>query len=318
MGTPKFAVPTLERLIEKQYTPCLVVTQPDKPQGRNMMLKPTPVKEVAVKNGITSFQPVDINSEESVKYINSFNPDIIITVAYGAYLGKKHRTMCPYGAINLHPSLLPKHRGADPVRSTLLNGDNVCGFSVFFITAKMDSGNIITKREYLVNGMNYTELSDFLAENGADEIINTIAILESKENKYKELKDLFTIQDEESATYSKKVDKDSNRADFQLKTIEFLCNVNAYSKEPGYYCFFRNKRIKLIDAELFDEEMNEVYPAVKRIEKSKGFVLSLKNGSLLIKEIQQEGKMQMNAYEFHKGARLEVGERFHSEEYNRN
>ena len=318
MGTPKFAVPTLEKLINNQYSPCLVISQPDKPQGRKKMVKPTPVKEVADKNRITCFQPVDINSQDSIEYIKTFNPDIIITVAYGAFLGKKLRTMCPFGAINLHPSLLPKHRGADPIRSTLINGDTISGISVFFITAKMDSGNIITQREYLVNDMNFTELSDYLSVKGAEEIIKTISILENKNKEYKELKDIFSTQEEEAATYSNKLDKISNRADFQLEPMEFIRNVNAYSNEPGYYCFFRNKRIKILKAELFDAETNEVYPTIKSIEKNKGFVLCLKNGSVLIKEIKYEGKLQMNAYEFYKGARLEIGERFQSEEFNRN
>jgi methionyl-tRNA formyltransferase len=313
MGTPEFAVPTLERLINDGLKPCLVVSQKDKPRGRNKVLKNTPVKDIALKNDIECFQPEDINNQEAIEYVLSFKPDLIVTVAYGAFLGYKLRTMCPYGAINLHPSLLPLHRGADPIRSTLLNGENICGVSVFFITAKMDSGPIILQKEYPVNDMNYTELSEYLAVEGAGELTNAIKTLEKHSLKYTALKSVFSKQNDSEASYSSKVEKVSNMADFGLNTVGFLNRVKAYSYEPGYYCYFRNKRLKLLKAELYDNSCYETYPTILRVEKNKGIVFSLKDGSVLLKEVQYEGKKQMSAYEFHIGARIEAGERFYSE-----
>jgi methionyl-tRNA formyltransferase len=318
MGTPQFSVPTLEMLIRNNLKPCLVISQPDKPSGRNKVLKHTPIKEITLKHEIECFQPEDINDPVAVERVKSYKPDLIITVAYGAYLGHQMRTMCPYGTINLHPSLLPWHRGADPIRSTLLNGESTCGVTVFFITAKMDGGPIITQKEYPVNDMNYTGLSEYLANEGAEEIIKAIKILAKSKMQFKGLKEGFLKQNDKEATYSSKVEKESNVADFSLSIGEFLNRVNAYSYEPGYYCFFRNKRLKILRAEKCNDHVNEDYPIVLSVEKNKGIVVGLKDGSILIKEVQYEGKKVMSAYEFHIGARIEIGERFYREICDRN
>jgi len=319
MGTPEFAIPSLEGLIHSEYKPILVVSQPDKPKGRNQKLAYTAVKEVALKNDIQCYQPEDVNSIDSVEHIRSFKPDIIITVAYGAFLGKELRTMCPFGIINLHPSLLPLYRGADPVRSTLLHGDEYCGITVFFIAAKMDSGNIITQTKYNIGSIfgdrlvKFTDLERYLANEGANEIINAVNKLSISQLRYSELKNSFQKQNHTLATISSKLEKNTCVANFELSVDEFVKKIFAYSNEPGYCCYFRGKRIKLLAASINNRCVNDEYPKIKQIHKKEGFVLSLKDGDLLIKEVQFEGKKQMSAYEFHIGARLEEGEMFHSE-----
>jgi len=310
MGTPSFAVPTLETLIKNNIIPVLIVSQPDKPKGRNQQLLPTPIKEVAQNNAIPCYQPEDVNLPESIEYIKSFEPDLIVTVAYGAFLGKELRTLCPFGAINMHPSLLPKHRGADPVRSTLLSNDELCGITVFFITAKMDSGSIIIQKQYAVEqGMNFTTLDGFLSQKGAEVIIEAIATISKSSKRFSELKSSFMMQNHEEATYSSKVDKLSTVANFDLSVNEFLTKVKAYSNEPGYYCYFRGKRLKLLKAELFEVGNNSEYPVIKQVIKNEGFVVSLKDGEMLVREVQYEGKNIMSAWDFHIGARIQIGER---------
>lgn len=317
MGTPDFAVPTLLKLINSAYKPVLVISQPDKPKGRNLKLIPTPVKEIALQHNIECFQPDDVNSQDSLNYIKSFKPDLIVTVAYGAFLNKDLRILCPFGAINLHPSLLPLHRGSDPVRNTLLCGDKFCGLTVFFITAKMDSGQIIIQKKYEISSVltqiNFTNLETFLAQSGAEEVINSINILENSELRFSALKHSFIEQDHSLASFSKKVEKDSNLADFSLSAGVFLNHLQAYAYEPGYFCYFRNKRLKLFSAEICNSIENSDYPVIKAIIKNKGFILALKDADLLITEVQFEGKKAMNAWQFHIGARLEFGERFCSE-----
>jgi methionyl-tRNA formyltransferase len=182
----------------------------------------------------------------------------------------------------------------------------------------MDGGPIITQKEYPVNDMNYTELSEYLAGEGAEEIVKAIGLLADSKMQFKGLKDGYIKQNDTEATYSSKVEKESNVADFSLSIREFLNRVNAYSYEPGYYCFFRNKRLKMLRAEKYSDLVNEDYPAVLSVEKNKGIVVGLKDGSILLKEVQYEGKKVMSAYEFHIGARIEIGERFYREICDRN
>ena len=309
MGTPEFAVPSLEGLIRAGFKPVLAVSQPDKPRGRNQAIESTPVKKSALLNDIEVFQPEDINNQESIYYIKSLHPDIIITVAYGAYLGAGIRKMCPFGAINVHPSMLPKHRGADPIRSTLLDGD-IAGVTVFYITAKMDSGPIIVQEQYDDLQGNMTFCEQQLAEFGSMVLIKALDILSQKEQRYSSLKKLFPEQDNTKATYSMKVDKLSNVADFTLSTESFLRHIFAYAYEPGYYCIFRGKRLKIFDARELGVGSWElgVGSRITRIVKNQGFVISLQNTEILITEVQYEGKKRMSAWDFHLGARLEIGE----------
>jgi methionyl-tRNA formyltransferase len=325
IGTSDFAVPTLEKLISYTKVSCetkrinlnLVVTQPDQRKGRNLKLQYSPVKEIALKHGISIFQPTDINSSESIQKIRSYNSDLCVVISYGAFLSKPLRTMFPFGTVNLHPSLLPKHRGADPVRSAILANDSLFGISYFFINSKMDSGPIILQKSYCITNLheikNYTNISKFLSEKGADLLYETIQVLQNKYNDLpvdKALKDSFPKQDNSLATYSHKVTKYCYKADFSLTVNDFLKRVEAYSHEPGYYCFFRNKRIKILKTSLYKYSENESYPIIKELIQNIGFTISLKNGDILVHVVQQEGKNKICAWQFSLGARLSIGEKF--------
>jgi methionyl-tRNA formyltransferase len=316
MGTPDFAVPSLKHLIKQGLKPVLVVSQTDKPKGRNLVLQPTPVKAIALENYIKVFQPENVNSQESIDYIKSYNPDIIITVAFGAFLNSQFRKMCPSGAINLHPSLLPLHRGADPVRNTLLNGETDCGISVFFITAKMDNGPIILQKKYAINDLipkiNHTLLEEKLSHIGSEVLFEAIQLLNNQKKQYNDLKQLFPPQDHNTATYSQKLEKHHLIADFNLSTTDFINKVQAYADEPGYYCYFRGKRLKIFEAECMAQNnphQKENPATITQNIKKQGFTITLKDNDLLIKEVQYEGKNRMNAYEFAIGSRLEIGEK---------
>ena len=307
MGTPEFAVPTLLALIDSKYKPVLIISQPDKPSGRNLHIKPTPVKEVALKYNIPCFQPEDINAKDSISHVATFNPHVLITAAYGAYLKKSIRTMAKHGALNLHPSLLPLHRGADPVRSTLLAGDSLCGITFFIIKAKMDTGPIIHQVKYdIPKNYNYSKLENYLSEKGGDEIIFTVErIFNTDPNEFKE-------QDHELATYSSKVEKNVNLIDFNLNFRDFINKLKGYSDEPGYFCFFRNKKLKIYEAEFVSHEINNSVGEIKKIINKKGFIVSLSDSDILITEVQYEGKKRMNAHDFYNGARIQIGERLTS------
>ncbi|MCL1827374.1 MAG: methionyl-tRNA formyltransferase [Candidatus Cloacimonetes bacterium] len=329
MGTPDFAVPSLMLLLEKKFNVVLVVSQPDKPRGRNNIIEPTPVKKAIMEHNkkndkIPVFQPDNINDPQSIEYIQKFAPDMIVTVAYGAYLGRTLRTICAFGAINMHPSLLPLHRGADPIRSTLLAGDEFCGISIFFLNAKMDSGRIIAQESFkitnLTESVNKANLEDKLANLGANSLYEAIKSLQRKKNRYNTLKNTYLPQNESKATYSRKMNKEDYICDFSLSANVFQRKVRAFSYNPGYYCYFRGLRLKILEVSLLPtkRELNNTnyeknLASVIEIHKNEGFVIKMPQNDLLVTEVQYEGKKRMNAWVFIIGARLQIGETLHSE-----
>jgi len=304
MGTPAFAINVLESLIKSKYSIVLVVSQPDKPRGRGLALDPSAVKLTAQKYHIECFQPEDVNSNESIDYISSFTPDLIFTLAYGSFLCRKLRKLPCYGALNLHPSLLPLHRGADPIRATLLNGDRQCGISVFFLNSKMDAGRIVSRETFEIpQRANYTKLVSFLAEKASQVSLDAIDLVSSHP------RESFPEQDHTQATYSQKIESGSCVIDFTQTSEVFFNHLRAYTDEPGYYCNLRGQRLKIFDAEIIDCKTNEDYGIIESLVKNVGFVITLPDASILIKEVQYAGKKRMSAWQFHLGARLQIGER---------
>ncbi|MCL2064404.1 MAG: methionyl-tRNA formyltransferase [Candidatus Cloacimonetes bacterium] len=321
IGTADFGLPTLNKFVlnqdsEYDFNLKLIITQPDRPKGRNLGFKYSLIKETALLKNIPLLQPENINEDDIVESIKKCEPDIIVTIAYGGYIGKTLRTICPLGAINLHPSLLPLHRGADPVRSTLLAKDEYCGNTIYFLTSKIDSGPIIKQKSYKISDLevkkNFTYIEYFLSKQGAEDMVEVIKQLEQKNVHYSELKKLFPQQDHSKATLSKKLEKNSAYADFNLSADEFINNVRSYSYRPGYVCKFRGKRLEIYEAEIIRKKNNEKYPEVTEIIKNVGFVISLKDADVLIKEVQYEGKKMMSSWDFNKGMRLQIGETFES------
>ena len=307
MGTPQFSVPTLLKLVNSNYTPKLVITKPDRPAGRNLKINFSPVKEVALKYNLPLYQPNNINDNTSYEFIKQYEPDLIITVAFGEFLKKKIRLLPTYFAINLHPSLLPLHRGADPVRDTLLSGDTVCGVTFFKLISSMDSGPIIHQKKYNVpHETNFSHLENFLSEQGAEEICTIIDMI------HKTPHFDFIEQKHEDATYTSKLKKNENLADFRDNFDIFNRKLKAYNDEPGFFCYFRGKRLKLYKAELYSKNYNSKVGEIKEIVHSKGFIVSLSDCDLLITEVQFEGKKRMKASDFQNGSRMMIGERLES------
>jgi len=296
-------------MIESKYKPILVITQPDKPKGRSLQTYPTPVKEIASKYGIDCYQPDDINSEISFEYIQSVNPDLIVTVAFGSLLMRKMRKIPRFGAINLHPSVLPRHRGADPIRSTILSDDGRCGVTYFFINAKMDAGDIILQKDFNLDPeLNFSALENILSNVGAGMILEVLDLVFSKP------RDSFLKQDNNFATYSKKVEKDDSILDFTKSFLIFKKKLLAYNYEPGCHCEFREKRLKIFSAEIYsdgnqDTIQNQDIGRIIKFIKNKGFVVCLPDAYILITDVQYEGKKRMDAWSFHIGARLQIGEK---------
>ena len=180
MGTPDFAVPSLQALIDAGHDVCAVYTQPDKPKGRGHKLQPPPVKELALQHNIPVFQPVNLRGEDTQREIQAWGADVIVVVAYGKLLPKAVLDAPRLGCVNVHGSLLPKYRGAAPIQWTVLNGDKTAGVTTMFMAEGMDTGDMLLKAETPI-GENETagELSDRLSELGAELLIRTLRELEA-------------------------------------------------------------------------------------------------------------------------------------------
>ncbi len=304
MGTPEFAVPFLNSLNENSYKPILVITQPDRQKGRKRKIQPPPVKIAAENLGIKVEQPEDVNEENFVNFIASLNPDIIITVAFGGYLKRAFRKIPKFGCINVHPSLLPKYRGSSPINFPLLNGDEETGVTIFKIVAKMDAGPIISQEKInLDNKINFSELEELLIKKGVNLLINTL-------KKYEKNKVEFIHQDDSKATFTTKIDKKDTFLDWNNSAENINNFVRAFSNYPGAISKFKEKQIKIKSIKILTEKSKEKSGTILKIHKKIGLEVATQTKNILIKIVQPAGKKDMNAYDFHLGARIKIGDIF--------
>lgn len=301
-GSSEYAIPALKALLDSpEYELKLVLSQPPTPQGRNLKLDDTPLTKYARGESLDVFCPEDINSIESVDYILGAKADLLITASFGAYLKRRLRQGFALGAINLHPSLLPCYRGASPIRTALLHGEKLSGNTIFKIAAQMDAGPIYRQESLKIyENENYSSLHDRLAMQAADILMKLLP----------DLPDILPrAQDHAAATFSEKVGKEDLILDFARDRVALQNQIRAYSLLPGAYTVFRDKQLKILEA-LPLPSSSELPPgSITEIIKNTGFAISTKDGQLLISKVQAAGKKIMDAYSYHLGARLRVGER---------
>lgn len=301
-GTPEFAVTSLEKLIKSKYKPCLIITQPDKPKGRKRILQPTPVKTSGLLHGVPVLQPSNVNSDAVLEKIRDISPDIIITVAYGGFLGKKLRKIAPLGCINIHPSLLPQYRGASPLQSALFDNHSTSGISIFKIVAAMDAGPIINQKKIdIPMEMNFTEFSDYAAEIGADLLLETLEQIENEG---------FTLepQDNSVATETTKVEKEDLVINWEANCDVTIGKVRGLSDQPGARTFRDGKVLQILRAEKYSEQKHNITGQIIKVIKNEGFVVSCADGEILVTEVKPEGKNNMSAHAYNLGAKLNENE----------
>jgi len=248
MGTPDFAVPSLEALVNNGYDVAGVVTQPDKPVGRKQScLKAPPVKETAQKLGIkTILQPEKVRTDEFANTINALEPDLIITAAYGRILPKTVLDIPKLGCINVHGSLLPKYRGAAPIQWALINGEKVTGITTIFMDEGMDTGDILLMRETEIPpDMNCGELFDILKELGAKTLIETLVQLENGTLKR-------TPQDHSKAVYAPMITKEMGHIDWGKSAVEIHNLIRGTNPWPGAYTYYKGTRLKIWKSTVLD------------------------------------------------------------------
>lgn len=304
MGSPEFAVPSLVKLIEsEQFNPLAVITQPDRPSGRSKCPKPTPVKVLALERNIPVYQPEDINSADFITTLQSLKPDMLVTVAYGQKLKQAVRNSAVFGAVNLHPSLLPELRGAAPVPFTLWQGSIRTGITIFKLTSRMDAGPIyFSKPMFIFPDENATFLTDRLARIGSSFLIQFLT--DFFQNPWEPIS-----QDEEKATYCRKLEKEDGIIDWNKPAKEIQNHIRALSVSPGAYTFFRNQQLKILGAEIRDRNSSLTPGSIVSVLKNIGFIIQTADKELLVLHVQPAGKKEMSAWAFHLGAKLETGDR---------
>ncbi len=300
-GTPRFAVPTLEKLVEAGFNMRLVVTRPDKPRGRGMELAPSPVKQRALELGLTVTQPEKIkNNEEVCAQLTVLQPDAIIVVGYGRIIPQWMIDLPPLGNINLHASLLPKYRGAAPVQWAIARGEAVTGVTTMRIDGGLDTGDILLQKEVAIAPQDTTEtLVPRLAAIGADLMVGTLHGLKAG-----------TIQprpqDNTEATLAPILKKEDGRIEFHLTAQEICNRVRGFQPWPGTFTSFRGKNLHVWAATPVQRTLAEG----EVIVDTGRFIVGCGAGTALaLLEVQPEGKKRMAVRDFVHGYRPRTGER---------
>ena len=306
MGTPDFAQKSLEALYNARHEILAVVTNIDKPKGRGMKLVESPVKEYAKSKNLTIFQPEKVRKNiEFIEQIKKLEPDVICVVAYGKILPSEILEIPKLGCINVHASLLPKYRGAAPIQWAVLNGDKTTGVTTMYMDVGMDTGDMILKQEVEI-GENETtgELWDRLAIIGADLLVKTLDQVEKGTAPRIKQSDDFTM--------APMLNKEISKIDWQEKTAKQIKNlVRGLNPIMGAYSYLNGKKIKFWKVEVEeDTNSNQENGTVIKANDKDGLYIKAKDGVLKIIEIQGENAKRMNANDFLRGNKIEIGQKF--------
>lgn len=301
MGTPDFAVPSLRALLEGGYEVVGVFCQPDRPKGRGHKLVACPVKELASSAGIPVFQPERIKREEGVAMLKSCAPDLCVTAAFGQLLSQEILDIPPLGTINVHSSLLPKHRGSAPINWSVIKGDPVTGVTTMFTDRGMDTGDILLMRETPIGPReNAGELSDRLAVMGAELLIETIRALEAGTL-------VRTPQDHDAATYEPKMDKELGRIDWSKTAQEIDWLVRGTTPWPGAFTTLGDQTIKVFELTVLDGAASGAPGEIMAADAKQGLVVSCGDHDVILSQIQMPGAKRMNAKDYLRGHTMETG-----------
>lgn len=300
-GTPRFAVPTLDQLVESGFQVRLVVTQPDRPKGRGLELVSSPIKQSALRLGLPIVQPETIKSNADFRSrLSDLNPDAIIIVGYGRIIPQWMLELPPLGNINLHASLLPKYRGAAPIQWAIARGENVTGVTTMKIDAGLDTGDILLQQEIPIAPDDTAEtLGPKLAAVGADLTVATLGSLRGGTIQPRK-------QDNSKATLAPILKKEDGRIDFSRTATEILNRLRGFQPWPGAYSQFRSKNLQIRQAIAFAQL---VPPAELRVDGTHVFVGCGEGTAIEIVELQLEGKKPTSASDFVRGYRPQSGER---------
>jgi methionyl-tRNA formyltransferase len=295
MGTPSFAVPTLERLIQR-YEVVGILTQPDRPAGRGRRMVASPVKEVALAHGLPVLQPKTLRRPEMVEQLRALEAEIIVVAAYGLILPPTVLDIPPHGCLNVHASLLPAYRGAAPIPAAILAGEAETGVTIMLMDEGMDTGPILAQARIAIQPEDTAQsLGEKLAHLGANLLMETLTRWLRGEIEPQS-------QEEGQATYSQLIRKEDGLVDWSLPTTEIERRVRAYTPWPSVYTFWQGKLLKILRARPLVAWSGRAKPG-EVIELPQGIAVATGKGALLLKEVQLAGRRAMGAEEFARGQR---------------
>lgn len=308
MGTPDFAVPSLDILVKNKYDVAMVITQPDKPKGRGQHVMCSPVKEYALQNGLNIMQPRKIGDDDTISQLQQINADLFITCAFGQLLTAKVLSIPKYGTVNVHGSLLPKYRGAAPIQWAIINGETKTGVTTMLTALKLDAGDILLKEEIEIDDeMTAGQLHDRMSLLGAELLLKTIHGIEDG-----------TItpnpQAECDACYAPRMTKEVGEIKWGSKAREIHNLVRGTNPWPGAYTFIKDERMKVWKTRIMDEDaVTGNKPGTVLDITKEGFLVQTGKGTILVLEVQCDNAKKLTAYQYICGHVVKVGDCFGQE-----
>lgn len=307
MGTPEFAVPTLEALIA-HHEVIAVVTQPDKPKGRGKAMACPPVKETAMAHDIPVYQPVRVREESFVGTLRELQPDVIVVVAFGQILPESILNIPPYGCINVHASLLPRYRGAAPMQWAIINGEKETGITTMYMAKGLDTGDIIDTVVIPIDPKETGEtLHDKLSAAGGKLILQTLEELEAGTAKR-------IPQDDAKSSYAGMLTRELGEIDWTKSAVEIERLIRGLNSWPSAYTYLHGKTLKIWDADVAQSDarqeetaLSKTAPGTVTAVKKDCFYVQTGDGQLKVNEVQLQGKKRMSVQAFLLGNRIEKG-----------
>ena len=309
MGTPEFAVPVLESLINSRHEVVAVVTQPDRPKGRGKNMQFSPVKECALAHNIPVMQPVNVSVPEVIDELRAYEPELIVVVAFGQFVTKKIREMPKYGCINVHASLLPKYRGAGPIQWAVINGEKESGVTTMYMCREIDNGDMLLKDTVTLDPKETGDsLHDKLSMMGGPLLLKTIDQLENGSA-------VRIPQCEEESTYAPKLEKTMGNIDWTMDADRIERLVRGLNSWPGTFTKIHGKTVKIWDCdvvrqETLTENQAAATPGTVIVSEKDKLIVKAGNGALSLRMLQPEGKKNMTVDAYLRGYPIAQGELF--------
>lgn len=292
MGTPEFAIPALTKLINSSHEIAAVFTQKPKAKGRGLNETQSPVHSLALEHQIPVYTPSTLRNEEAVNLINDIDADIIVVIAYGFIIPQNILDAKKYGCLNIHPSDLPRHRGAAPLQRTIIEGDKASSVCIMQMNAGLDTGDILMKEDFdLDDRITLQKLHDKCANLGAELLIKTLADIDN----------IIPIpQSEYGVTYAHKLTKEEGKINWHDTAYAIYCKIRGMNPWPGVYFKYNDKMIKILEAEYLAQPHDFTPGTII----NKNLEIACGEGILSVKILQQEGKRALNTEEFLRGTNI--------------
>jgi methionyl-tRNA formyltransferase len=303
-GSAHFALPSLKGLVDSGQEICCIVTQPDRKKGRGMSFAKTAIKEFAEERGIGLYQPEKINTPESAEFLKKFKPDLFVVIAYGQILSRQLLEIPAIMPLNAHGSLLPLYRGAAPINWAIINGETQTGITIIKMTEKMDAGPMIAiKSEKIKPEDDFISLENRLSLLAAPLLTQTLKAIAAHDYR-------STPQDEKKATFAPKLKKENGLIDWDKRAEEVYNLIRGLSGWPGAFTYYDGKMLKILKAGLSRSQSLQIAKSPGEIiaVSKEGIVVATKEGELIIKGLQIEGKREMTAVEFTAGHKIAAGD----------